>query len=75
MKILTRKKIGPFRLSAGDSVELRYRREEDGKIVRDERLMGAPVTRAMTVDEGVIFEDEFEGRATLGAFVMEEKKP
>jgi hypothetical protein len=77
-KLLKRQKFAPVNVVSGDRVQLTYRDFEvvDGKAVpRETVLVDVPITETHIFDEGLIFEDEFEGRyALVGAFVEQEGK-
>lgn len=72
-KVLQRGKFssGPIGVMVGDTVNLSFY-DKTGKLVDQ---ISAPVETTMTIDEGVLFEGEFEGRAALGGlFLAQEKK-
>jgi hypothetical protein len=69
MKILDRQKIQQIHLMAGDSLQVTYRDKETGEVVLADCAITAD--QAMTVDEAILFEGEFEGRRTLGGMVVE----
>ena len=75
MRVLGRKKLDrPIILGAGDSLVMSYV-EVDG-VVRNEKVTRFVVIkpqRAVTVDETVLFESEFEGRFVVGAMLLEVK--
>jgi hypothetical protein len=70
-KELVRGKFSPRTLLPGDRLVLSFR-GMDGK---EETLVkhSIDVDQAMTVDEGVLFESEFEDRRALGALALERK--
>lgn len=71
MNIFGRKKIGPFHLMPGDSVQLTWR-DQNGKVLLIDKTV--PTSHCMVVDEGVLFTTTFEGRRALGGMVLEQEK-
>jgi hypothetical protein len=83
MKILDRRKIEPFHLMAGDSLIVMHTENKTGQVglfgrikTTTKELARTTVTptQAMTVDEAVLIETEFEGRRALGGLVLEKEK-
>lgn len=69
MKIIARKILDyPFRAVSGDTMNLSYTNALGEKTP----VLSAPIERAATYVEAVIFEDEFEGRAALGGMFVEQ---
>lgn len=71
-KELMRGKFSPKTLMPGDTLNLTFR-DRDGK---EENLVkhSISIDQAMTVNEGVLFEGEFEDRRALGALALEQKR-
>ena len=70
-KEIARRSFRPVYLAPGDSLQLTYTSDNDGKTV----LCGAQISaeQAMIIDEGVIFETTYEGRRALGGFALEQR--
>lgn len=71
MKILARDKIKPIHLTVGDTLAVTHT-DETGETVLCQHSIDAGM--AMTVDEAVLFSDQFEGRRALGGLIVEQKK-
>ncbi len=69
-KILGRGRFSPKHLAAGDSLVLSIRDRMGEAYLAEAKIDAA---RAMTVDEGVLFETVFEERRALGGMVLEKK--
>lgn len=69
MRILNRRKLEcPISVYSGDSMTLSYT-DTFGVTTQ---VLSAPIERAASYDEAVIFEYEFEGRMALGGMFIEQ---
>ena len=72
MKILSRNKLRhPLYLGTGDTLKVTYSSNKTGEQVLTTAQLNE--ADAMTVDEAVCFADNFEGKRTLGGFVIEKE--